>query len=1699
MSAIALGTGGVLAVPAVAQAAVSADAQVVISEVYGGGGNSGATLKNDFVELYNKGATPVDLSTWSVQYASANATTWANTPSGRTNLTGSIAPGAYYLIQEAAGAGGTTNLPTPDATGSLALGATSFKIALVNNQVALSCGGDCDGAAAVIDFVGAGSTNDFTGSASAPAPSNTTSVARNAAVVNTADNAADFLAGTPTPKAATGAVVPPVDPPAAVAKTIQEIQGTGPASTLVGTNVTTDGVVTAAYPTGGFNGYVIQTPGTGGAIDFATHTGSDAVFVFSAATVGSAAIGQHVEVTGIVGEYAGQTQVNVAAGGLTVLNDTVAAPTPATATLPTTDAQRETLEGMLYAPSGSYTITNNFSTNNYGELGLATGTKPLIQPTEIAKPKTAEYDAAVADNAARGIVLDDGASTNFLSAADSSKVPPYLAAADDPTAIAPRVGAAVTFTQPVIFSQGGSTSAPSYRFQPRGQAVGGNAATYPATWTNTRTNAPDAAKIGDADVKVASFNVLNFFTKLGVDVVPTCTSYKDRAGNPITVNTCPGNGPRGAWDTASFNRQRAKIVDAIVGSGANVAGLMEIENSAVLGEAKDATVSALVDALNAKTAAGTWAFVPSSTDLPPTSEMDVINNAIIYQPAKVTPVGASRALGTQSAAGQAFDNAREPIAQKFLPVGTDTDPFLLVVNHFKSKGSGSGDDADQGDGQGASNASRVKQATALNTWIDSINTADDAVISVGDYNSYSQEDPLQVLYTAGYSDAEHVYGLNKYSYSFSGRSGSLDHALLNAKMQARTTGADIWNINSAESVTAEYSRYNYHGALYYQDNPFGASDHDPVVVGIKAKNASVTSKITLLNINDFHGRIDSNTVKFAGTIEQLRAAGGEDNTVLLSAGDNVGASVYASSFEKDKPTIDVLNALDLKASAVGNHEFDGGFDDLKNRITQPYDATTNPLGGANWKYLGANVYLKGTTTPALPEYQIVTVGGLQVGVIGAVTQETPTLVSPAGVADLDFGDPVVAVNRVAAQLTDGNPANGEADVLVAEYHEGAGSGTPEGATIEQEIAAGGAFAEIVTQTSPKVAAIFTGHTHKQYAWEGPVPGVPGATRPILQTGSYGEFIGEITLTVTDGVVTAHTVRDVKRATAADNTLAASYPRVAEVQRITNAAIARSAVAGNVPVGSVAADITTAFTGGSYGGTGDTYVGGTRDDRANESTLGDLVADSLVEQLRAPQYGSAEIGVVNPGGLRADLLQAPDGVITTSEAVSVLPFANNLNTITLTGAQFKTLLEQQWQLDAAGNVPTRAYLQLGLSKNVTYTYDAAAPQGSHITSITVNGKPYSLTANYRIGTFSFLIAGGDNFRAFLGGTNNQDSGLVDRDAFISFLQANPGLTPDFARQAVSLPQVPSTVEAGQELSFTVGGLNLTSLGSPKNTSVDVKLDAVTLGSTPVSSTTLPGGGLPDTRLVGNGSAAVRATVPAGTTAGVHTVTVTAVPSGTTVTFPVTVTAVPPVVLATTTTLTATSAVQVYQPTNLQTLTATVATSSRAPGVGIVRFKRDGVVFGTVRLDSTGVARIRVPADLLPGATSFTAEFTPTTEAQSASVSAALAFRVALVTTTVAVSARGVTLSAADQKKFKVVSGLIVTSTVKGTGSTYVPAGKVHVNIRGTVTTVTLSGGRGVTPVIPTAKGTVTIYSTYEPTGTPVVATRSLGRVTASVRR
>ena len=875
-----------------------------------------------------------------------------------------------------------------------------------------------------------------------------------------------------------------------------------------------------------------------------------------------------------------------------------------------------------------------------------------------------------------------------------------------------------------------------------------------------------------------------------------------------------------------MERQRAKIVKAINNLGADVVSLEEIENSAKAassvpasfkGERRDYALSTLVDALNEQAGEGTWAYVPSPQTVPDLDVEDVIRTAFIYKPAKVATVGETRILTDSDAFNgkNGYEHGRQPDAQAFKAKGAaDSDAFLVVANHFKSKGSASNAlNQDPGDGSGNADYTRQAQADALLAFTDEVKSDLKLVkvFLVGDFNAYYAEKPIQKIVAAGYTDLSEQVSekTGKYTYAYTvkdesgntnGGVGSLDHIFANEAAMRSVTGADIWNINSVESVALEYSRYNYNAKNLYQADQFRASDHDPVIIGISASGTTGgTATLNLLNFNDFHGRIGKNlTVPFAATIEQLRAEH-PDSSLLLAAGDSIGASLFNSSVQKDQPTIDVLNALGLKASAVGNHEFDQGYDDLTGRVIG-----TDGKRNAQWDYLGANVYKKGTGTPALQEYSIQNVNGVRVGVIGVVTQETSTLVSPGGIEGIEFGDPVEAVNRVARQLTDGDESNGEADVIVAEYHEGAASNEDDATakpTIDEQKAASPVFRKIVDDTDPAVDVIFTAHTHMKYSYTDP----------------------------------AHN--------------------------------------GRPPVGSIAADITTAFKDGA------------RDDRASESTMGNLVADSLLDSLSSEDRGGAEIGVVNPGGLRAEFCKtgdnekctiAADGTITYAQANAVLPFLNNLWTTTLTGAQFKEALEQQWQTDADGNVPSRPYLQLGLSHNVSYTYDPNAAQGNHITSVTVNGKPLDLKREYRIGSFSFLLQGGDNFRAFAAGKDTKDTGLVDRDAWIDYISKNSPLKPRYDRRAVAVTGIPADgkVTAGTSFDLQFSKLTLTSLGVPAETKLVATIDGTEVGSAAVKD---------------GDTATLQVAVPAGLPAGAATLTVKAATNGTTVTLPLTVAA------------------------------------------------------------------------------------------------------------------------------------------------------------------------------------------------------------------
>ncbi|WP_313818396.1 ExeM/NucH family extracellular endonuclease [Citricoccus sp.] len=828
-----------LVVPAQAATAAPSDDAVIINEAYTNGGSANAAFTHKFVELYNPSDADVSLDGWSIQYRSA---TGEAAPTGVIELSGTIKAGGYYLVQgnangnepngealPAADAGIDTNVSFSGTNGTLVLANQTEKVSVPVGSVTAETE-----AAGVVDLLGYGTSNTFeTTAATGPSANNDPKSMTRTDFVDTDDNSTDFTATesvTPTNAAGetagdgTGEPEPEPEAPTEVTS-IAEIQGTGAASEMVGRNVMTQGVVTAVYSTGGFNGYYLQTAGSGGEED-ATPGASDAIFVYSTGTVGDVALGDHVQVVGEVSEYYTGTQLTVRAGGVEQLDEAAEAVKPTVLEFPADEETKEAHEGMLLDPSGmEWTITDNYDVNAFGSLGLAPGTSPLDNPTSVANPG-AEAQAVMAENAEKLIVLDDGASTNFRSAPGNQNKLPYLNI-DDPA----RVGSAVTFSEPVILDY----RYEAWNFQPTQHLTHENAAeVQPATFENTREAEATPEDVG-GNVQLASFNVLNYFTTLGEEF-EDCDAYEDHEGNPIVTDFCD---PRGAYNQENFLRQQEKIVAAINGLDASMVALEEIENSAAFGNDRDEALAALVKALNEKAGTEKWAYAASPAELP--TDEDVIRNAFIYQPEAVETVGESQILTNSDA----FSNAREPLAQTFRAVGEDGGiegtEFVAITNHFKSKGSGSGaGNEDSGDGQGSSNADRVAQAESLVDFAEDLKASEDTdqVFLMGDFNAYEKEDPITVLEAGGYV-SQGAKAEGEYSYTFDAGVGSLDGIFASPAADETVTGSDIWMINANEAVALEYSRYNYTPEQLYAPDQWRSSDHNPILVGVQLGGTDV--------------------------------------------------------------------------------------------------------------------------------------------------------------------------------------------------------------------------------------------------------------------------------------------------------------------------------------------------------------------------------------------------------------------------------------------------------------------------------------------------------------------------------------------------------------------------------------------------------------------------------------------------------------------------------------------------------------------------------------------------------------------------------------------------------------------------------------------------------------------------------------------
>lgn len=679
--------------------------------------------------------------------------------------------------------------------------------------------------------------------------------------------------------------------------------------------------------------------------------------------------------------------------------------------------------------------------------------------------------------------------------------------------------------------------------------------------------------------------------------------------------------------------------------------------------------------------------------------------------------------------------------------------------------------------------------------------------------------------------------------------------------------------------------------------------------------------INLVTVNDFHGRIEQDgaaggAARLATAVNEIRAQ--NENTVFAAAGDLIGASTFTSFIQQDVPTIEALNAAGLDVSAAGNHEFDQGWADLRDRVQSL----------ADWEYIAANVFLGDTDETALSESWTTTLpNGVTMGFVGAVTEELPSLVSPAGIAELQVRDIVDSVNAAAGRLSDGDTANGEADVVVLLVHEGAATTSVESATDPNS-----AFGRIVLGANDDIDAIVSGHTHLAYNHV-----VDG--RPVISSGQYGEKFSNMVIEydpVTDELLSMqNTVYDVAIRDAAGTVTGYNYEPDPAIAALVGEATAAADVLGAVQVGSITGDLNRGLQP-DVDAAGNPVPGKTVESRGVESTLGNFVADVQLWSVNqdAPADDPVDLAFMNPGGLRANLAYAPDGTITYREAANVQPFANTLFTLTLTGEQVKQVLEEQWQ--PAGS--SRPFLKLGVNAGLKYTFDPSAPQGSHITGITLNGTPLDPAGTYRVVANSFLAAGGDNFATLGQGADRADTGKIDLQSMVDWFAANGEAVPDLAQRSVGVQVSAPDADGygpGDPITVDLSALDFTTT-EPAAGEVVVTLGGVELGRATVARELV--------RLVdGVGTATIQGTIPEGLY-GAQELVVTVPATGTTASLTVELAAEP--VEPVDTTIIGLADRLIAKTTTPITYLGVVIAHDGSPAVGTVEIRDGDEVLATV---------------------------------------------------------------------------------------------------------------------------------------------------------
>ncbi len=522
----------------------------------------------------------------------------------------------------------------------------------------------------------------------------------------------------------------------------------------------------------------------------------------------------------------------------------------------------------------------------------------------------------------------------------------------------------------------------------------------------------------------------------------------------------------------------------------------------------------------------------------------------------------------------------------------------------------------------------------------------------------------------------------------------------------------------------------------------------------RAQTAPVDLRI--LAINDFHGNLrpPAGGIRIADPDDKTKkitvAAGGAEhmatlvrqlrqdrkNTIFVAAGDLIGASPFLSAMFHDEPTVEALSMMGLEIASVGNHEFDEGKDELlrmQNGGCHPIDKCLgpHPFPGATFHYLAASTFEKATGKTILPAYEIRQFDGIAVAFIGLTLKGTPTIVSPDGVAGLEFHDEADTVNALVPELK----ARG-VEAIVVLIHEG---GLPTGDYNECP-GISGPIVDIVKKFDRAVDVVISGHTHQAYVCE-----IDG--RLVTSGDKYGTIVTAIDLKL-DPVT-----RDVISAKA-DNVIVRTAALARDPQQT---ALLESYDKFAAPIANRAAGSVTATLSRVPNDTG-------------ESALGDIIADAQLAATRSDASGKAVIAFTNPGGIRTDIASKPDGTVSYADVFASQPFRNQLVTLTLTGAQIKDMLEQQW-LD-----PKRPRI-LQVSKGFNYTWDGARPYGDHVMAdrMSLNRQRIDPAQNYRVTVNNYLAVGGDGFTVLKDGTSVQFGGY-DADALDAYFKANSPLSP-----------------------------------------------------------------------------------------------------------------------------------------------------------------------------------------------------------------------------------------------------------------------------------------------------------------------------------